>query len=209
MVKQPAHLVLLGDSIFDNWPYVAPSQAVIDHFSDMRDGRVVVTMLARDGDVTADARKQVRRIPNTATHIALSIGGNDALEASTLVYAPTDSVSSALNILEEPQSDFHKQYKALMAELAQLKKPILVCTIYDNIPGLTSEFKVALSLYNDVITRCVLRREFDILDLRFLLDKLSDYSSKSPIEPSELGGLKIVEAIFSWCVNKSSGGNVA
>jgi hypothetical protein len=73
------HLVLLGDSIFDNAAYV-PDEPCLS----VQVGAYVeqVTLLAVDGDVTADVVKQANGIPASASHLLVSVGGNDALQTS-------------------------------------------------------------------------------------------------------------------------------
>jgi hypothetical protein len=53
------HLVLLGDSVFDNKAYVAPGHAVIDHVRARLDGQGTASLLAVDGDVSRDLSGQL------------------------------------------------------------------------------------------------------------------------------------------------------
>ena len=78
-----------------------------------------------------------------------------------------------------------------------LKKPLMVCTIYDHVPGLPPELKTALALFNDVILREAIRFELPVLDLRTICTEADDYSKKSPIEPSELGGGKLASKLVT------------
>lgn len=68
------HLVLLGESVFDNQAYVASSRAVIDHVRAGLPGGAQATPLAVDGDATTDVARQMRHLPADATHLALSVG---------------------------------------------------------------------------------------------------------------------------------------
>ena len=54
---------------------------------------------------------------------------------------------------------------------------------------------MALSLFNDVIVRELAVARVPILDLRPICNAPEDYSSISPIEPSEIGGGKIARAL--------------
>jgi hypothetical protein len=58
-----AHLVLLGDSIFDNAPYVPVGTHVQAQLQSMLAPRDRVSLLARDGAVLADVIGQVARLP--------------------------------------------------------------------------------------------------------------------------------------------------
>lgn len=73
------HLVLLGDSVFDNQAYVARGRAVVDHLRRTLPPSDRVTLLAMDGDGSQDIPYQLRRLPPDTTHLALSVGGNDVL----------------------------------------------------------------------------------------------------------------------------------
>ena len=93
---------------------------------------------------------------------------------------------------------FHRTYRSLLQQVATPRKPLAACTIYDAVPGLTEELRTALSIFNDIITREALFVGAQIIDLRQICTTDDDYSTVSPIEPSERGGLKIAQAISSW-----------
>ena len=69
----------------------------------------------------------------------------------------------------------------MLAGIAQLGKPTLVCTIYDAVPSLTPALQTALLLFNDVVTRTAMRYPFDVLDLRTLLNEPGDFSERCPL----------------------------
>ena len=73
------HLILLGDSIFDNAAYVAGGPAVIQQVQRELLPHWKATLLAVDGDMASDGSLQLKRLPPDATHMVLSVGGNDAL----------------------------------------------------------------------------------------------------------------------------------
>jgi hypothetical protein len=56
---------------------------------------------------------------------------------------------------------------------------------------------MALSLFNDVIMRELILAHIPVIDLRAICTDPRDYSSVSPIEPSEIGGSKIARALQS------------
>lgn len=70
------HLILLGDSIFDNRSYVPRGQpGVIDQLkSRVKDQGWNATLLAVDGNVLSHIPDQIKRIPRDATHLFISIG---------------------------------------------------------------------------------------------------------------------------------------
>jgi len=188
-------LALIGDSIFDNAAYVPDGPAVIDHIRTLLPKGWAATLVARDGDVVADVEEQLQQLPDDTTHIALSIGGNDALNAQDVFSLPADSVFSALGRLAEMQGGFHRAYRDMLWNVLLLQKPTVVCTIYDAVPGLSREARSALSLFNDVICREAMAAGVAVVDLRALLQEADDYSAISPIEPSVKGGEKIARAL--------------
>jgi len=61
------HIVLLGDSIFDNASYVPSGRDVVSHLEQLLDADSQATLLAVDGAVVDDVPSQVFRIPSDAT----------------------------------------------------------------------------------------------------------------------------------------------
>ncbi|HYP49736.1 MAG TPA: hypothetical protein VEQ34_02255, partial [Pyrinomonadaceae bacterium] len=75
-----AHVVLLGDSIFDNKSYVgAGGKDVVAHLREAIPADWRATLKAVDGSVTGNVSRQLSDVPETATHLIISVGGNDAL----------------------------------------------------------------------------------------------------------------------------------
>jgi len=185
------NIVLLGDSIFDNARYVPVGPAVVEQLQSLLPSGSTATLLAVDGSVTSEVIKQAARLPADASHLIVSSGGNDALHASLLL----DQQGSLLAMLAVAQKEFRMNYRRLLQVLKKTSKPTVVCTIYDSIPGLGSEKKTALSIFNDVIVSEASRVGLPVMDLRPLCSEGADYSALSPIEPSSKGGMKIAESI--------------
>jgi hypothetical protein len=76
MTSTQRHLVLLGDSIFDNRSYVGKRQpSVIDQLkSAIKNQGWNATLVAVDGNVLSDIADQINRVPRDATHLIVSIG---------------------------------------------------------------------------------------------------------------------------------------
>lgn len=191
------HLVLLGDSIFDNQAYVAGGPAVIDQVQKAVPSDWNASLLAIDGDTSVHVSDQIKRLPSDCTHLVLSVGGNDAIGCLDLMGTPASNLMGALGTLSQMLASFEQSYKALMTELMSLNRPLMVCTIYDSVPGLVDPLKLALALFNDVIIRNAASKGIPILDLRMICTEPGDYSTKSPIEPSSQGGKKIATRIAS------------
>jgi hypothetical protein len=190
-----AHIVLAGDSIFDNAAYVAKSQAVIDLLNQKSQEKFKSTLIAVDGSVTGDLDYQLNRLPADATHLFISSGGNDALESAYLLREPVSTVFEAMTVFSGVIENFQSQYRKMLQKAVSLTDKVAVCTIYDSIPGYGKEPMVALKLFNEVILREAFNFGLPVVDLRLICDDPADYSSVSPIEPSEQGGDKISDAI--------------
>jgi GDSL-like Lipase/Acylhydrolase family len=191
-----AHIALLGDSIFDNARYVPGGPSVIQHLERMLPTGWRGTLVAVDGSETTTMAAQFRTLPADASHLVLSIGGNDALGCRAVILRePARSYSEVLTRMEEIRVEFQRNYRSVLDALISYGKPAVACTIYDAIPGLEAAELAGLCLFNDVITREAFRRKLSLIDLRLICCEARDYASTSPIEPSVAGGYKIAQAI--------------
>jgi hypothetical protein len=93
------HVILLGDSVFDNARYVGGSPDVQRQVADLLPQGLQLTLLARDGALIADIAPQIEHLPRTATHIVISAGGNDALQISGILDERATSVANAMEML--------------------------------------------------------------------------------------------------------------
>ena len=190
------HLALLGDSIFDNASYVEPGSSVSDHLRSVLPKDWQVSLLAADGATTTVAMDQADRLPNDVSHLVLSAGGNDALWMSGNLFSlSTDDVRESLHKLGEQCREFQRSYRKLVQSLRSLQLPLVLCTVYDSVPGLELPELTGLCTFNDVITRVAFEHSIPLIDLRVICNDSKDYSEVSPIEPSSAGGLKIARAI--------------
>jgi hypothetical protein len=199
------HVVLLGDSIFDNARYVPGGPSVIEHLRRglPRDWRA--TLLAVDGSVVSSVPGQLARVPADATHLVVSVGGNNALDYSMMILKePARSYLEVLTRLGEIREEFQREYRTMLQRVIQLGHPTVICTIYDAIPGLDPSERTGLCVFNDVITREAFRAAVSIIDLRLICNAQTDYASTSPIEPSAYGGGKIARAVIRAVTEDSS-----
>ena len=104
------HIVLLGDSIFDNAAYVpGRCPAVIDHVRSRLPVDWQATLLAVDGSVIADVYRQLGALPHDATHLVLSAGGNDALSEVGTLQETVKTVGQGLRVLAEICERFRRE----------------------------------------------------------------------------------------------------
>ena len=107
------------------------------------------------------------------------------------------SVKQALVALTQIRTSFQVRYQALLIKIKLTKMPLIVCTIYDSVPGLPAELKTALGLFNDVILSEAIKHKLPVLDFRVICVEPNDYSVKSPIEPSSQGGAKLAQMLVT------------
>ena len=191
------HVVLAGDSIFDNAVYVPGKPSVIEQLVAELGDRGRAKLLARDGDVTRDVKDQLEGLPADATHVVVSVGGNDALQHIDLLDKPVESAAALLGELATAHATFRASYTAMLDALRRCGLPALVCTVYDSNFGPPRKrlADVALTVFNDVILRCAGAAGVPVLDLRRIFTAPADYAN--PIEPSDRGGAKLVAAIVT------------
>jgi lysophospholipase L1-like esterase len=189
-------VVLLGDSVFDNAAYVAGGPDVRSQLQERLGAGWQVNLAAVDGDRAQDVAPQLRRLPSDASHLVVSIGGNDALDNLDFLAAPAASVAAALEGLAGIAEDFERAYHEMVQAVVRRRLPTAFCTVYyprfpD--PILQRMAVTALTVFNDVIVREAFAAGAPLLDLRLICAADADYAN--PIEPSVVGGEKIAAAI--------------
>lgn len=192
-----AHIVLLGDSIFDNAPYVPAGTEVQSQLQARLGPQHRVSLLARDGDVLADMVAQVGRLQELPEPdwLLVSCGGNDVLGLVGAMQSRVNSVLEAAELLASWQAGFRRDYRRMLDIVLATRRPVAVATIYDAVPSLAPGLRTALAPFNDVILRAAVECHLPVLDLRLICDAAADYAVSSPIEPSTQGGHKIATAI--------------
>lgn len=191
------HVVLLGDSIFDNQAFVPEQPALAAQLRAALGNDCRVTLLAVDGHCTSDVPQQLERVPKDATHLFVSAGGYDILSEGRrrVLHEPATSNAEALYRMAGIRSQFRQNYRHMLGCTQSLGKPTVVCTIYDAIPDFDPAASVAMAMFNDVILREAIAAQIPVIDLRYVCTEPDDYSHVSPIEPSARGGEKIVATI--------------
>ena len=207
------HIILAGDSVFDNRTYVEVGEPdVRDQLADLLDDGDKATLIAVDGDINNNLSKQLDNIPNDATHLFISIGGNDALMH---IDSFTDSVSNigdALDSFNEKIQEFEKEYIKMLTNTIKYGLKTTLCNIYNpyfdhdnmdrikymfpsntNFKKLQRRSTTALPLFNNIIFQEAFNFGLPLMDLRLIFNDKADYSN--PIEPSVVGGIKMARII--------------
>jgi hypothetical protein len=196
LVSATPHVVLLGDSIFDNEAYTGGKPDVLAHLLRVLPQPWTASLLARDGATTAGIPAQLARLPRNATHLLLSIGGNDALRWQGLLQAPAGSVAEAIEMLAAAVAEFEPAYRKAVAACVSHRLPLVICTIYNGNFDDTRYGKLvrsAVALFNDAIVRTAVDLKLKAIELRSVCTRPEDYAN--PIEPSSIGAAKIARAI--------------
>jgi hypothetical protein len=196
MDRATVHVALLGDSIFDNGAYANGMPDVVTHLRERLPVGGRASLLAADGSTTSDvADIQVANLPDQVTHVAVSMGGNDALLNAEALDLPIHSTRDALSLFGLRAAAFETSYRRALAAILDRVPRTAVCTIYN--PNLTVEeatlTRVGLMMFNDVILRAAVERGVPVIDLRLVIVDPDDYAN--PLEPSSRGGEKIARSI--------------
>ena len=192
------HVVLLGDSTLDNALYTSGAPDVTSHLGSILAAPWRATRCAIDGATTRTLDRQLMALPHDATHLVLSIGGNDALGHIDLYERPVKTVGEAVGLLAAAVEQFEPAYRAALSSVMKLGKPVTVCTIYN---GSFSDRAFqrfatsAVSMFNDVILRAANSTRCAMIDLRLACNRPEHFVNN--IEPSGLGGEKIARAIHA------------
>ncbi|WP_435018208.1 SGNH/GDSL hydrolase family protein [Tundrisphaera sp. TA3] len=204
------HLVLLGDSTLDNLAYVRGGPAVIEQVRDHLPGGWTASLLAVDGARIDGVPRQLDRLPEDASHLALSIGGNDLLAESGVLEKPAGSVGAGLLLLAEVRDRFEAAYAGLLQRVMATGLPLVVCTVYEPRPPDAIQRRAtatAVGLFDDVIVRSARRAGVPVLDLRAVCSGDADFAN--PIEPSSAGGDKIARHLVEIALRHDFGGRRA
>lgn len=198
-----SRVVLLGDSIFDNAAYVRGGPDVAAQLRAALGESWKVTLAAVDGAVMEDVGRQLRNIPDDATHLVLSVGGNDALRHVDLLEPRPGA--DVLARLADAAAAFGPRYEAVLEQVHRRGLPLLACTVYEGNLGGSMQKRAmgAIAAFNDRIQRAALRLGVPVLELRELTREPEDYAN--PIEPSVQGGEKIAGAVAAWLVRTPAG----
>ena len=201
--QEHRHTVLLGDSTLDNAAYTKGDLCIEDQMkaAERAHGNDC-TSLALDGALISNIKSQLERLPPSATHLVISVGGNDSLTKLEIVRRCCQTIEQALILLHDVVQDFESEYAAMIALVMQRcpNMGIVVCTLYNpcfepyDFQVNQKAANMGVALYNDALLRIAARHRIPVVDLRTLCTDTDDFAN--PIEPSTKGGQKITEGIM-------------
>lgn len=181
---QNKSLVLMGDSILNNEPYVEEDQTVESNLIQTTSDRVFT--LAKDHSTIQDVYSQLDAIPisynNAQTYIVLSVGGNNLL--SELLYSKRGKVNVRL-IFDE--------YKKLVLSVRKTnnKANLFLVDIYYPISG---TFHKIIHPWNALLYRFAEKHNIPVVKISESFTQGQDFINH--IEPSQKGSKIIAETIL-------------
>ena len=194
------HVVLAGDSIFDNDGYVLGEPGVIEQLRKAIPASWSAYKIAVDGHCIRHVADQLKTLPTNCTDLIVSVGGNDARQYSNLlnrIATPSDLQS----IMSGPMAAFRAEYSEMLDAISRLSVRPHVCTIYTAVPFDDPMWRqyapLAIAAFNTVIAEEAVSRQIPVFRLEEVCTEESDFAAVSPIEPSSTGGQKIVDHIVA------------
>src|SRR5262245_11398936 len=124
------HIILIGDSIFDNKAYINGGLDVIAYIHRQIPTDWKASLRAVDGSVVENVQKQTFDLPDDATHLVISVGGNDAILNADILQQKAASSAEVLDKMADVAGYFEYRYREMLQTVLRLKKPTAVCTIY-------------------------------------------------------------------------------
>lgn len=194
------HVVLLGDSVFDNGAYTGGKPDVLAQLRRRLPAGWKASLLAVDGATVEGVPAQLAKLPRDASHLVLSAGGNNALGKQHLLGAPATSVAESINMLAAAVRQFESAYRDVIGQCLSKRLPLVICTIYNgnfDDARFGRLARSAVALYNDAIIRIAVEHQLSAIELRLVCARPEDYAN--PIEPSSIGAARIAHAIME-CV---------
>ena len=191
-IKDEDTIILIGDSILKNDLYVSNNSS-IEHLINQND--VTCINFAQDGAVITDCFYQLEKIPpnlnNKQTTVYLSVGGNDIIERYIERNIPTKNT--------DPLNKMFHNYKKLVKSIQtkmDLSKLILIDiyyppeTFYKKYHGIINKWNNMLYKYASTQKNNI----YEVLKVSEIMNQKMDFVYA--IEPSEIGGEKIVDLIM-------------
>lgn len=200
------HLTLLGDSTLANGAHTGGKPDVLAQLDRILPSYWTASLLAQDGASIETIPDQLARLPRYATHLLLSVGGNDVLARQGLLDQPASSVAGAVIKLADAVDRFEALYRQLVATCLKPGMPLTLCTIYNANFADASYRRVAraaVALFDDAIVRVAAQHKLKVIDLRLVCARPEDYANQ--IELSSVGGAKIARAIAAAITEPADG----
>src|SRR5579859_7539491 len=164
-----SNVVFIGDSVFDNGSYISGGRNVRWQVENSLPKGWQCTLLAVDGNTVRNISDELARLPKDASHLIVSVGGNDAIDQMGVIDERLGSMADALSRMASVREAFQRDYRAMVQEVLKHKLPTGLCTIYyPQFPD--PDFQrlaiAGLASFNDIILLEAFRAGLPLLDLR-------------------------------------------
>lgn len=182
-------IILLGDSILKNNTYVKHGKSVEDQ---LKEKQPILYSFAKDNSSIIDIYEQLNHIPIDlnleSTIIFLSVGGNDIL--STYM----DREETSTDALKPMFAAYKKVIKSIQAKM-NLSRLVLMNIYYPtNIKY--NQYKPILQEWNKMVDDYAREESLKVVRIENVLIESTDFTVG--IEPSETGGVKIVNSMSAY-----------
>ena len=189
--KEQTAIFLIGDSILNNGNYILSEGKSVPDL--IKTGHPNTYNFAKDGAVVTDCVSQIEQIPaenNTPqTYIFVSAGGNNIL-------------NSHYTISKEMIETFFQQYSTLLYSLKSKfsKAQIYLLTLYYPLESQFKSLYPFIEQWNSLLSEFVEKNsDFKLIRTNKLMNFKADFINS--VEPSEIGGAKIANAILETVPN--------
>lgn len=189
------NIVLLGDSILKNNAYVNNGKSIDDLLAERNNGQIYC--YAVDNSKIVDVYSQLDQIPIDlnlkSTTIFLSIGGNDILT----YYEDQEGDATNTSILNKIFAAYKSLIRSIQTKLPNVNMVLLDIYYPENLRY--KQYHHIIKEWNQMIYNFAANTNNNIegvLKISSLLTKQEDFSFA--IEPSSVGGEKIVESILNY-----------
>lgn len=191
-----ACITLLGDSSLANLAHVGPPE-LITQLRGLLPAGWQAHLAAVDGARVVDVHRQLAGVPAESTHLVVSVGGNDAIALTAKLRTPAPDLGSALAYVDAHRRRFAEHYRALLDTIGELRRPTVVCTLYEprlEPPERSRIAETIVALLNDAIVAAAVEHDAAVLDLRPL--SRDPANLVSPIELNHRGAGMLAGSIL-------------
>jgi hypothetical protein len=204
------HVVLCGDSSLNNSDAIPTKDKEVELTIDgeltrmTMESNTFIKVLATSGHCMKDfSQTQLPQIPGIATHVFISVGGNDALARAKALFTEPDKISLLWAFMGWLFYSFGYEYADTMNKVRalKLKAKIFVCTLYSPSLKKTPWWKrvlcrIALFQINRVIRKIAFQFEFEVVDLATVVDDEVDIRKGSFVELNHHACKKVADVIY-------------
>jgi lysophospholipase L1-like esterase len=184
-------IVLLGDSILKNNSYVKHGKAVEDLLKDKQPN---VYSYAKNSSSIVDIYEQLNQIPTDlnldSTIVFLSVGGNDILAT----YVDKELSVENKDALRPMFMAYKKLVKSIQTKM-NLSRLVLI-NIYYPMCIKYSQYRPILEEWNKLVDDYGREKNIKVVHIENVLVETTDFTLS--IEPSESGGVKIVDSMSAY-----------